>query len=117
MLDKRTKATTAEIAATWEMTKPLLDAMYAEFRELSKKRPDGPVGKAKIRVVNRLLEKCREILDGEATLAFLDLLDEDEVPQSSDVVLCLSQYVAAMNGFRSCRFGWDGVDHSWKTKP
>src|SRR5512145_3136947 len=46
--------------------------------------------------VNRLLKKCRETLHGEDSLDFLDVLDEDALPQNSDVVLMLSQYVAAM---------------------
>jgi len=105
--------TTAAQAAAWETAKPLLDAMYNEFKELSKKKPDEAVSRGKIAVVNRLLEKCRETLNGEDSLAFLDLLDEDNVPQNSDVVLMLSQYVAAMETFRSAYHGWTGTEHDW----
>ena len=77
------------------------------------RKPDGVVGKTKIGVVNRLLAKCREVLADEASLPFLDTLDEDDVLQSSDVVLNLSQYVAAMSQFREVYYGWDGTDHSW----
>ena len=92
---------------------PLIRAMYEEFKELSKKKPEGALSKAKIALVNRLMEKCREILKGEDALGFLDLLSEDDVPQNSDVVLMLSQYVAAMNQFHATYHGWDGTDHTW----
>ena len=107
------RVTTPQQAKAWEIGMPLLKAMYAEFKELSKKKPEGAVSKAKIGVVNRLLEKGREVLKGEDSLSFLDLLDEDDVPQNSDVVLMLSQYVAAMEQFHATYFGWDGQHHSW----
>jgi hypothetical protein len=109
------KSTTAQKASAWETAMPLLRAMYGEFKELSKKKPDDAVSKEKIKVVNRLLEKCREVLANEDSLSFLDLLDEDELPQHSDVVLMLSQYVAAMNQYRTAYYGWDGVDDVWFT--
>ena len=100
-------------ADSWEMVNPLLEAMFSEFKDLSKKKPDGAVSKAKIGVVNRLLEACRQILADEGSLVFLDVLEEDDVPQNSDVTLMLSQYAAAMDQFRSANFGWDGSSHSW----
>ncbi len=107
------KVTVRARAEAWEVAEPLLEAMYTEFKELSKKKPDGAVGKAKIAVVNRLLEKCREVLANETSLPFLDLLNEDDVPQHSDVVLMLSQYAAAMKQFHDMYYGWNGVEHTW----
>ena len=107
-------STTRERSNAWEVAMPLLNAMFSEFRELSKKNPDRPVSKPKIRVVNRLLGRCREVLDDEPSIEFLDLLDEDEVPQNSDVVLMLSQHVAAMTQFRSRYWGFgSGVQEMW----
>ena len=110
------KSTTAQKAADWETVTPMLEAMFGEFKELSKKKPDGAVSKAKIVVVNRLLEKCRSVLANEDSLVFLDLLDEDDVPQHSDVVLMLSQYVAALKQFHSTYYGFDGTEHTWFLK-
>ena len=100
-------STTQEKADIWEVATPLLKAMFGEFRELSKKKPDGEVSRGKIKVVNRLLEQCRAVLNDEQSIEFLDLLDEDDIPQHSDVVLMLSQYVAAMEQFRSRYCGFD----------
>jgi hypothetical protein len=92
---------------------PLLQSMFAEFKELSKKKPDGAVNKSKIKVINRLLTKCREVLQSELSIDYLDLLEEDDLPQNSDVVLMLSQYVAAMKKFHDDHYGFDGSEHKW----
>ena len=108
-----TLGTTPQQAEAWEVAMPLLEAMYGEFKELSKKNPEVAVSKAKIALLNRLLKKCREVLKGEDALEFLDLLSEDDVPQNSDVVLMLSQYVAAMRQFHANYHGRYGTDDSW----
>ena len=95
---------------------PLLDAMYSEFKELSKKKPEAVVSKSKINITNRLLTKVRIVLNDEASIEFLDLLDEDDMPQTSDVTLILSQYMASMKAFHEKYYGWDGLSHTWNTK-
>ena len=105
--------TTQEKAQTHDTTTPLLRAMYSEFKEISKKKPDSAVSKGKIKIVNRLLEKVKTVLSDEESITFLDLLDEDDVPQASDVTLILSQYVAAMDAFHGKYYGWDGSEHNW----
>ena len=95
-----TNYTTAEKGAKHDDLMPLLSVMFREFQDLSKKKPDGVLNKRKVEIVNRLLHDVLEILEGEFTRAFLDLLDEDDLPQNSDVVLILSQVVAAMEAFR-----------------
>lgn len=103
-------STSREKADAWEVATPLLKAMFAEFKELSKKKPEDAVSKGKIAVANRLLEQCRVVLNDEPSIEFLDLLDEDELPQHSDVVLMLSQYVAAMEQFEARYFGFSNLD-------
>jgi hypothetical protein len=98
---------------TYETTIPLLRAMYIEFQDLSKKKPDAAVSKSKIKIANRLLSEARTVLIDEKTIGFLDLIDEDDVPQVSDVTLIMSQYVAAMGAFREKYYGFDGVRSTW----
>ncbi|QTR51285.1 hypothetical protein [Candidatus Thiothrix anitrata] len=107
--------TTSNKAATHDTTMPLLDSMYSEFKDLSKKKPDTAVSKSKINIANRLLARVRTILNDEESIDFLDLLDEDDVPQVSDVTLILSQYVAAMEAFHKKYHGWDGSEYRWFT--
>lgn len=106
-------ATTIEKSKTHDTMMPLLQAMFIEFKELSKKKPDAAVSKSKIKIVNRLLEKIRTVLKDEESIDFLDLLDEDDVPQASDVTLILSQYVASMNAFHGKHYGYNGSEHDW----
>ena len=80
---------------------PLLSAMYSEFQELSKKKPQDVVSKGKVKLVNRMLMPVLELLDNEPSRSFLNLLDEDDLPENSDVVLMLGQAIAAMKSFRA----------------
>ncbi len=108
--------TTKEKAHIYDTTMPLLKAMYSEFKELSKKKSDAAVSKSKIKISNRLLEKVRQVLKNESEIEFLDLIDEDEIPQVSDVTLILSQYVAAMESYREFHYGWNGSEQDWFIK-
>lgn len=107
--------TTKTLGQAHDTLMPLLSAMFTEFKDLSKKKPEAAVSNNKILVVNRLLEKIREILNGESSIDYLDLLNADDVPQVSDATLMLSQYVAAMTSFKEKYYGWDGANHVWFT--
>jgi hypothetical protein len=115
MMRENKETTTSDKVATYATTIPLLDSMYSEFKELSKKKPDAAVSKSKISIVNRLLTRVRTVLNDEESIDFLDLLDEDNVPQMSDVTLILSQYVAAMKEFCKKYYRWDDSEHRWFT--
>ncbi len=108
--------TTSDKVSIYETTTPLLQAMYDEFKELSKKKPDAAVSKSKINIANRLLTKIRVVLSDEESIDFLDLLDEEDIPQVSDVTLIFSQYVAAMKAFHKKYCKWDGLEHRWIIK-
>ena len=108
--------TTKEKGHLHDTTMPLLVAMYSEFKELSKKKFDAAVNKSKIKISNRLLEKVRQVLENTREIEFLDLIDEDDVPQVSDVTLILSQYVAAMESYREFHYGWNGSEQDWFIK-
>src|SRR6266478_9225476 len=99
-------ATVAQ-ADLYETTRPLLDAMYAEVQELSKKKPEATLSESKVKLINRLLGDVRIVLGDEPEFKYLDLLVSDSLPQNSDVVLILSQYKAAMESFRDSYYGRD----------
>lgn len=108
--------TTKEKADSYDVTMPLLKAMYVEFKALSSKKPDAAVSKSKIKITNRLLEKVREVLEDSSAIDFLDLLDEDDIPQASDVILILSQYVASMEIFHKEHYGLYNSEYQWVIK-
>jgi hypothetical protein len=108
------KMTTAEDVATYQALMPLLTAMFGEFKELSKKKPDGVLNKRKIMLVNRLLKDVLAILEEEPSRPYLDLLDEDDVPQNSDVLLMLSQFEAAMEAYYNRYYFLDQNDRTYR---
>jgi hypothetical protein len=89
----------AEKADRYDHLRPLLTAMTDEFREAARKKPEAALNKRKVSIVNRLLSDILDLLDGEPQRQYLDLLDEDDLPQNSDVSLMLGQVMSAMGLF------------------
>jgi hypothetical protein len=110
-IQRNDELTSAKKASDHVTLMPLLEAMFREFQDASKKKPDGAVNKTKITIVNRLLKDVFAIVDGEPTRGYLDLLDEDGIPQNSDVVLILGQAVAAMEAFEAKYHRYDSQAH------
>lgn len=91
---------------------PMLDSALNEMREFSKKKQDGIVSETKIKILNRILSDISEIVAGEDTAGYLDLLDDQGFLQNSDAVLVLGQYRSALESFRSAHV----VRGDWVTK-
>lgn len=105
--------TTTELVRKFETLMPLLTAMFNEFKELSKKKPEGVLNIRKVQLVNRLLKDVLAILEDEPSRPYLDLLDEDDLPQNSDVLLMLSQFEAAMKAFQERYATYSLIDRKW----
>jgi len=100
----------------YETTAPVFSSLYSELQELCKKKPEATLNKAKIGMINRVLEDLKKLLKETPSSKYLDLIREDEVPQYSDVVLMLSQYSAALRHFRDRHYGrFYGFDQ-WVTR-
>jgi len=106
----------AEEVQQYEMLRPLLASMRDTFDELAKKKPDGTLSKTKVAMVNRLLAPIYKLLENEPNHQFLDLLDEIEMPQNSDVILILNQALTAMETFYDSRAHRDGLHTDWNLK-
>jgi hypothetical protein len=108
------ECTTTEKAAKYDTLMPLLQAMFREFQDLTKKKPDGVLSERKVEIVNRLLRDVISALEEEPSRAYLNMLDEEDLPQNSDVLLILGQSVAAMEGFHSKYWKYtDGRGWRW----
>lgn len=116
--DPASPAPTEEQASAYDRLVPMLEAAHREMSELSKKKQDGVVNALKIKMLNRLLTELSKVLEGDASHAFVDMLDEDTLPQNSDVVLVLSQWRAALNQYQEKHFGYDREtgEHRWFTE-
>lgn len=97
---------------------PLLSGIYGELQELSKKKPDTSLNNFKVKSINRVLEPIKELLKEENMYPFLDVLDMDDMPTNSDVVLILSQYIKSMDIFHDKYYGYNSRSgqYEWSTK-
>lgn len=79
-----------------------LISVYEEVSLLSKKKPNDAVNKFKLKFINKLLNDSNEYLK-EDYRPFEDFenFDEDDMPQNSDVVFILSQYIQCFEKLRS----------------
>ena len=75
-------------------------------------------------MVNRVIEPLKELLKNEPSHIFLDILNEDNLPTNSDVVLIISQYEKALLNFKNTYFlidknyrdKYENAQARWNTK-
>jgi hypothetical protein len=92
---------TNEQVEKFHLHKSMLASLAKELRELSKKKQEGVLNLTKVKMINRVIKPLKEsILSGVPSKEFLDLLDEDALPNNSDAVLIISQYEAALKEFQ-----------------
>jgi len=89
----------------------LLEALYKEIQDLSKKKPDWTLNQTKVKIINRLLDDIKTLLKDEPDSKYLDLLEDESLPQYSDVTLILSQWSASVKKFHQKYYGWDEAEH------
>lgn len=78
-----------------------VQGLYEEMSILSKKSPNDAVNKFKLKFINHQLRESNALL-AERYRPFddFDIFSEDEIPQNSDVVFILSQYLQCMEKLR-----------------
>ena len=86
----------------FEKNQTQLDGLLTEITLLSKKSPNDAVNKFKLKFVNKLIGDSNDFLS-EKYRPFEDFIffDEDEIPQNSDVVFILSQYLQCFEKLRA----------------
>lgn len=109
-----TSRPTKSNAEQFDMLFPILESVFNEIKELSKKKQDGVLNEIKVKMTNRILSKVKLILKDDPTLEFLDLLDEESLPTNSDAVLIISQFKAAMEQYKAKYFSW--LSDTWDTQ-
>ncbi|MFC1857507.1 hypothetical protein ACFL9U_05690 [Thermodesulfobacteriota bacterium] len=101
MTDENAWLPTEKDIENYKLLKDMLRSQKKEFDILSKKKADEQLNPMKIKMANRVLEPLKELFKHEESHNFLDTLNEDEMPTNSDVVLIISQYETAVNGFKN----------------
>ncbi len=107
--------TTADAVAVYEASHDVFAGLLLEMRELSKKKPEMTLSKNKVKLLNRVLEDIQSILKTEPEGKYLDLLDDDELPQNSDAVLVMVQYQKALRAFERRYKEGSGRNSYWVT--
>lgn len=105
--------TTQKKADAYDAVHPIFEALFREIKDLGKKKPEATLSESKIRLINRVLADAKELLSDTPNVKYLELLDEDDVPQFGDAILTLAQFEGAFSTFHSRHFGWDGNTHDW----
>ncbi len=90
----------------------LLNSIYLEMKEFSKKKPDDLLNEFKVKNINRVLSQIKNLLTTEPTSQFLDVLDNDNLPSNSDAILVIGQFKASMNRF----YDKNASGSKWKTQ-
>jgi len=112
---------TEKMVQDFHLHTKMLKSLGTEIRELSKKKQEGVLNLIKVKMINRVLEPLHnEILAHVPARIFLDLLDEDSLPNNSDAVLVISQYETAIIEFttmyqRSFKIDPFNTHHYWAT--
>lgn len=98
---KKENLITDQDVVKFGMLNKLLDSIYTEVKEFSKKKPDDSLNAFKVKTINRMLVSLKEFLKNEPTVDFLDFLDDETLPSNSDAILVIGQFKASMEDFRN----------------
>lgn len=87
---------------TFEKLSVQLLGVYEEISLLSKKSPNDALNKFKLKFINKLLTQSNEFLsDKYKPFVDFELFEEDDMPQNSDIVFILSQYLQCFEKLRA----------------
>jgi hypothetical protein len=93
---------TEEQVDLYETVNFRITELYKEMSILSKGKPDNPLNKFKLEFINEKLGEANTLLTGKhKPFNDFEKFDEDNLPTNSDVVFILSQYIDALEGWRS----------------
>lgn len=117
MVNSTTNRIPVEKAEAYESFYEVFSHLYKELKALGSKKPNETLSESKVKIVNRLLEDMRKLMEGEPEYKYLDMLDNEMLPQYSDAILILSQYEGALKGFKGRYYVYSGISggKEWKT--
>lgn len=110
--------TTWEKATAYESVVEAFFHLNKELKALGMKKPAETLSQSKVKFVNRILNDIQGFMKDEPEGRYLDLLDDEVLPQYSDAILILSQYEGALAGFRKRYYGWVPAEstHTWRVR-
>jgi hypothetical protein len=105
------------LVSKFMMIYPMLVLSRDEMRTFYANNKDSVSNKLKVKMINKLINSAREFLVKEPILEYLEQLDEDMLPQNSDIVLILCQYIEALDQFKRKNQVYAGAGiYKWRTQ-
>lgn len=99
--------TTSAKAEGYEGVISPFEHLVVEVKALGMKKPSETLSASKVKFINRILIDIQTVTEGEPEAKYLDLLDDEALPQYSDAILILSQYQGALKTFRERYYGYN----------
>jgi hypothetical protein len=93
--------TTEEHVKTYVASSTVFPNLLREVRELSKKKPEATISVSKVKIINRVLTDLLGFLQNEPTGKYLELLDNEALPQISDAVLIMVQFQSSLESYEN----------------
>lgn len=100
--------TTNAVVDVYKSSEPIFAGLLKEVRELSRKKPEATMSASKVKIINRVLSDLLDILKTESAGKYLEILEDEALPQVSDAVLTMVQFETALESFK---------DRYWKYVP
>lgn len=104
----------------YDLLNQMFNAIFIEMKQLSKSKQEMELNQFKVKKINEILIKIKDLLSKQPTNEFLDLLDDETLPRYSDSILILAQYRTALDQFHDKYFLQEGegffTKHRWHTK-
>lgn len=110
MVNRDLQSTTKEKVDAYNSFYEVFSHLYKELKVLGNKKPSDTLSASKVSIVNRLLQDIQDNMEGEPEHKYLDMLDDEALPQYSDAILILSQYEGALKGFKERYYRWDSTN-------
>ena len=108
--------TTEAFVKTYDSATGVFAALLREVRELSKKKPDATLSASKVKLINNVLSDLMIILEAEPEGKYIQLLENDALPQVSDALMMMVQFDAALDAFKKRYHQYMGGAHYWITE-
>ena len=105
----------AKDVETFERLQAQLEGFHSEIETLVRKSPNDLLNKFKLQLVNAVLVRANALL-AERYQPFPEFLTfaDEQPPSNSDVMLILSQYLAAMESMRADHIVQNSIYWYWK---
>ncbi len=86
---------------SFERAHSQIEQLRNEVSVLSKNKPDNPINKFKLKLINEKLNEANALLTG-GYKPFKDftVFNEEDLPSNSDVVMILSQYLDSLKAWQ-----------------